>query len=75
MVACSGVGVAGLLRASYLWVLGPLSATGFALQTDGQWTACVENVGRVEPDTAQSIVRRQWWSNAGGSLTWVISWR
>ena len=75
MVACSGVGVAGLLRASYLWVLGPLSATGFALQTDGQWTACVENIGRVEPDTAQSIVRRQWWSNAGGSLTWVISWR
>ncbi len=75
MVACSGVGVAGLLRATYMWVLGPLSATGFAVQTDGQWTACVENVGRVEPDTAQSIVRRQWWSNAGGSLTWVISWR
>lgn len=75
MVACSGVGVAGLLRATYMWVLGPLSATGFAAQADGQWTACVENVGRVEPDTAQSIVRRQWWSNAGGSLTWLISWR
>ena len=75
MVTCSGVGVAGLLRATYMWVLGPLSATGFALETDGQWTACVETVGRVEPDTAQQIVRRQWWSNAGGSLVWVISWR
>ena len=75
MVTCSGVGVAGLLRSSYMWVLGPLSATGFAAQLDGQWTACVETVGRVEPDTAQSIVRRQWWANAGGSLTWVISWR
>ena len=75
VVACSGVGVAGLLRATYMWVLGPMSATGFAAQADGQWTACVETVGRVEPDTAQSIVRRQWWSNAGGSLTWVISWR
>ncbi len=75
LTSCSGVGVAGLLRATYMWVLGPLSATGFALQTDGQWTACVESVGRVEPDTAQPIVRRQWWSNAGGSLTWVISWR
>lgn len=75
MVSCSGVGVAGLFRATYLWVLGPLSSTGFALQTDGQWTACVETVGRVEPDTAQPIVRRQWWSNAGGSLSWIISWR
>jgi hypothetical protein len=75
MVTCSGLGVTGNLRATYMWVLGPLSATGFALQTDGQWTACVETVGRVEPDTAQSIVRRQWWANAGGSLTWVISWR
>ena len=73
--SCSGVGVAGLLRATYMWVLGPLSATGFALQTDGQWTACSERVGAIEPDTARPIVRRQWWADAGGSLTWVISWR
>ena len=73
--ACNGVGAAGLVRASYLWVLGPLSATGFAAQFDGQWTACSETVGQVEPDTARPIVRRQWWGDWGGSLTWVISWR
>lgn len=72
---CSGIGVASHARAAWMWVLGPLSATGVALQVDGQWTACVETVGQVEPDTARSITRRQWWADVGGSLTWVISWR
>lgn len=74
IVSCSGMGVTGLARVSWMWVLGPLSATGFAAQMDGQWTACVETLTRVEEDTARPIVRRQWWANAGGSLTWVISW-
>jgi hypothetical protein len=73
--ACSGVGVAGLLRGQWLWVMGPRSATGLALQFDGQWTGCVDDTGRVEPDTATPIVRRQWWPHLGGSLTWEIQWR
>jgi hypothetical protein len=73
--ACNGVGVAGLLRAQWLFVMGPRSSTGLALQFDGQWTACVDDTGRLEPDTATSIVRRQWWPHLGGSLTWEIQWR
>lgn len=72
---CNGVGVTGLLRAEWLVVLGPRSSTGVALETDGQWTACVDDTGTVEPDTATPIVRRQWWPHVGGSLTWVILWR
>ena len=73
--SCNGVGVTGLLRAEWLVVLGPRSSTGLAVQSDGQWTGCVDNTGRVEPDTATPIVRRQWWPHLGGSLTWEILWR
>jgi hypothetical protein len=73
--SCSGVGVTGLGRAEYLLVLGPRSSTGLALEVYGQWTGCVEDTGRVEPDTARPIVRRQWWPHVGLSLAWVIAWR
>ena len=73
--ACNGVGVTGLLRAEWLFVLGPRASTGAALETDVQWTGCVDDTGTVEPDTATPIVRRQWWPHYGGSLAWVILWR
>jgi hypothetical protein len=73
--ACNGVGVAGLLRAQWLWVMGPRMSTGLSAQFDGQWTGCVDDTGRVEPDSATPIVRRQWWPHLGGSLTWEIEWR
>jgi hypothetical protein len=72
---CNGIGVAGLLRARWQWVMGPRSATGLALQLDGQWTGCQEDTRRLEPDTARPIVRRQWWPHLGGALTWEIEWR
>jgi hypothetical protein len=73
--ACNGVGVAGLLRAQWLWVIGPLAASGASLQLDGQWTGCVENVARVEVDSGRPITRRQWWPHLGASLGWVVGWR
>ncbi len=73
--SCNGVGVAGLLRAEWLFVLGPRASTGLALEMDGQWTGCVDDTGRVEPDTARPIVRRQWWPHLGGSVAWGILWR
>jgi len=72
---CNGVGVAGLVRGQWLWVMGPRSSTGLALQLDGQWTGCVQDTGNFEPDTATPIVRRQWWPHLGGSLNWEIQWR
>jgi hypothetical protein len=73
--SCDGVGVTGLLRAEWLVVLGPRSSTGLELETDGQWTGCVDDTGNLDPDTATPIVRRQWWAHFGTSLAWVILWR
>ena len=72
---CDGVGVAGRVRADYLFILGPRASTGVALELDGQWTACVDDTGRVEPDTGQAIVRRQWWPHAGATLALGVTWR
>ncbi len=73
--SCSGIGSAGLVRVGWTMVLGPLSSTGVQLEFDGQWTGCVESLGRVEPDTARPLVRRQWMPHVGGSVAWVVGWR
>ena len=73
--ACSGVGAAALARVGWTWVIGHLAATTFSAQVDGQWTGCQEDTGRVEPDTATAIVRRQWWGHLGRALTWTVAWR
>ena len=72
---CSGVGVAGLARAEWTIVLGPRTATVFSLEGLGQWTGCVEDTGRVEPDSGKSIVRRQFWPHTGAVGTWSFIWR
>lgn len=73
--SCNGVGAAGLARAEYAWVIGPRAKTSLALELLGQDTDCVDPTGRVEPDTAQPIVRRQFWSHVGATLAWGITWR
>jgi len=73
--SCSGVGVAGLGRLEWAIVLGPRSATSLMVEATGQWTGCVADTGRVEPDTGQAIVRRQWWPHVGLTAAWGISWR
>jgi hypothetical protein len=72
---CSGMGVAAVTRADYSIVLGSRSSTGLALELSGQWTACVDDSGRVEPDIARPIVRRQWWPHVGATIAWFIGWR
>jgi hypothetical protein len=73
--SCSGVGVSGLARAEWTFVLGPRTSTGLGVEALGQWTGCVADTGRVEPDTGQAIVRRQWWPHAGAVGTWSFTWR
>ncbi len=75
VASCSGVGVGSLLRAEYLFVLGPMLTSGATLQVDGQWTGCVQTTRSVDSDTAQPVTRRQWWPHVGGSLGWVVGWR
>ena len=72
---CIGVGVAGLARAEWTFVLGPRAATGLSLEVVGQWTGCVDETGRIEPDSGQAIVRRQWWPHTGAVGTWSFTWR
>jgi hypothetical protein len=73
--SCSGVGVAALARAEWTIVLGPRSATSFAIEAVGQWTGCVDDTGQVDLDTGQAIVRRQWWPHTGGTVQWGFTWR
>jgi len=73
--ACSGVGAAGLARVEYAYVLGPRTSATVALEAVGQWTGCIDDTGRVEPDTGTAIVRRQWWPHAGATLALGVSWR
>ena len=73
--SCSGVGAAALARAEWTFVLGPRTATSLGVEAVGQWTGCVADTGRVEPDTGQAIVRRQYWPHLGAAGTWIITWR
>jgi hypothetical protein len=75
VASCSGVGVAGLVRAEWAYVLGPRTQTSVALEVVGQWTGCVDDTHRIEPDTGTAIVRRQWWPHTGATLAWGIAWR
>jgi hypothetical protein len=75
VASCSGVGVAGLARLAWNLVVGPRTQTGFALEVVGQWTGCVDDTNRIEPDTGTAIVRRQWWPHTGITLGWEIAWR
>ena len=75
IASCSGVGAAGLVRGEYAYVLGPRGQLNVALEAIGQWTGCVDDSGRVEPDTGATIERHQWWPHAGATLTVGIAWR
>lgn len=75
IASCSGVGAAGLVRAAWSYVLGPRAQTGVALEFVGQWTGCIDDAKRIEPDTGTEIVRRQWWPHVGMTLGWEIEWR
>jgi hypothetical protein len=75
VASCSGVGVAGLARVEWAYVIGSRTQTSVSLEVIGQWTGCVDDTNRVEPDTGTAIVRRQWWPHTGATLGWGIAWR
>jgi hypothetical protein len=73
--SCSGVGLASLVRGEWSRVLGSRASATVALELVGQWTGCVEDLQRVEPDTGEAIVRRQWWAHVGGTLSVGVTFR
>ena len=72
---CNGSGWVGQARVEYLFVVGPLFATGPYLVADGQWTGCTEDFSRTDRETGETAVGRQWWLHLGGAVGWWLSWR
>jgi hypothetical protein len=75
IASCSGVGAAALARVEWGYVLGPRMQGTIGLETIGQWTGCVNDTNRFEPDTGKAIVRRQWWPHTGFQLAIGVTWR
>ena len=75
IASCQGVGAAGLLRVEWGYVLGPRSRFIIAGEALGQWTGCVNDTNRFEPDSGKAIVRRQYWPHTGGTLSLGVMWR
>jgi hypothetical protein len=73
--SCSGVGASGLARATWTTVLGPRSTFNVEFEVIGQYTACVVRTGNLEADTAQPIVREQYWPHTGATLGVGFAWR
>ena len=73
--SCSGIGLAGLVRAEWSIVLGPRAMTILGVEGIGQWTGCEADTGTVESDTGVAIVRRQWWPHLGVLGSWGVMWR
>lgn len=73
--ACTGGGPVGILRVDYQWVLGPMFATGPFIQTHLQSNRCEYEAGGVSPDTGESLHYYDWWTFAGTSAGWWLTWR
>lgn len=73
--SCSGTGVIALARAEYTFRVGELFAMGPAVQADVQWTGCVQTLLRVDPDSGEPIVIKQFWRHIGAGVSWVFWWR
>lgn len=73
--SCLGAGVIALARLDYTLVSSDLYAYGPSVQLDSQWTGCVQQLGRADPDTGQPIQLRQFWQHFGASLGFSFWWR
>jgi len=73
--SCSGAGVLAIARVEYLFVLSGVLSMGPHVSADGQWTRCVEALGRTDPDTGEAIELRQFWEHHALSLGWTFWWR
>jgi hypothetical protein len=73
--SCTGSALTAVLRVEYLFVVGPLFATGPFAEGLEQWTRCQATFGRTDPETGQSIVLSQWWQQIALDFGWWFAWR
>lgn len=74
MFGCEGGGLVALARVEYLFVVGPLFATGPYLAADVQRTRCEESRG-TDPETGEPVAFVQWWLQGAWSAGWWLAWR
>lgn len=74
LAACSGSALVSVARAEYLWVAGPLFASGPFLEGGAQFTRCETELG-LSRETGTPLAMRQWWLHRGATLGWWFSWR
>jgi hypothetical protein len=73
--SCTGSALTAVVRTEYLFVVGPLFATGPFVEGLGQWTRCQATFGRVDDETGQPVVLSQWWQQVAIDLGWWLTWR
>ena len=73
--SCSGFGPMVLLNALYRFPVTTVFAFKVGAQIDLARLACEQDTDRVEPDSAQGIVIRQYWDRWSWSLFGGLSWR
>jgi hypothetical protein len=75
LTSCEGAALTALARVEYLFVVGPLFATGPFAQANGQWTHCQNTLGDTDPETGRPIVLTQWWTQRSATFGWWLAWR
>jgi len=73
--SCTGSALSSSFRAQYLFVVGPLFASGPFVEGGAQWTRCEATFGRVDPETGRDIVLTQWWRQRVATFGWTFAWR
>jgi hypothetical protein len=73
--SCSGSALSSLVRVEYLFVVGPLFASGPFLQAQAQWTRCQSVGGPDDRESGRPVVMTQWWRHGGASVGWWLTWR
>jgi hypothetical protein len=73
--ACQGTGFAAGARLEYLFVAGPLFASGPFVAGTLQTTKCAESLGDSDGETGETIELHQWWRHRGFNVGWALAWR
>ena len=72
---CVGFGMLGAAQLAYWYPLSGLTSFGIGLRYDYSEFACERSTRRVEPDSAEAILIRQWWAQHAWSASVGLSWR
>lgn len=74
--SCDGEALTTVARLEYLFVMGPLAATGPFVTAQAQWTRCEQRLGDGnDPHSGRPAVLTQTWRNWGISYGWGVTWR